>query len=125
MKRSTWSPSCLDPGDRLERLLERLVGVVGERHPLGRDARGVEGAVHLGHRAAVRALAHERQDAVRAALDAERRGSEAGAKSRWQRSGVKYFSILRSLDQRIFTPFSIRASAKRSAYFGDSTSHER
>jgi hypothetical protein len=31
---------------------------------------------------------------------------------------VKYFSILRSLDQRIFTPLSISASASRTAYFG-------
>ncbi len=32
-----------------------------------------------------------------------------------QRSGVKYFSIFRSLDQRILTPLSIKACARRTA----------
>jgi hypothetical protein len=37
---------------------------------------------------------------------------------------VKYFSIFRSLDQRILTLRSIKACASDTAYFGESTSQE-
>jgi hypothetical protein len=61
----------LDPAHGLERFLGALARMIGEGHPLRRDSRVVEGTVHRGHRRARGALAHEREDAIGAALDAE------------------------------------------------------